>query len=80
MKRGVQRKEIIGFDTLFTPDGSGYVVTVPLLPDLATEGDTLTEAHAMAKEAILCYLEGVLKDMAPAGGKRQTRQLSFLKT
>ena len=31
---------------------SGYVVTVPALPELATEGDTLEEARPMAKDAI----------------------------
>lgn len=63
MKRKVRKEEVIGFETRFTPDPSGgYVVTVPLLPGLATEGATLTEARRMAKEAILCYVEGVLKE------------------
>ena len=42
---------------LFTeaPEG-GYVVTVPALPEVVTEGDDLTEAIAAAEEAIGCAL------------------------
>ena len=39
----------------------GYVVTVPALPGLVTEGDTLTEARAMAEDAIRGYLESLRK-------------------
>ena len=39
----------------------GYVVTVPALPGLVTEGDTLEEARAMAKDAIRGYLESLRK-------------------
>ncbi len=39
----------------------GYVVTVPALDGCFTEGDTLEEAMENAKEAILCYLEGLEK-------------------
>ena len=34
-----------------------YVVTVPALPELVTEGDTLEEARAMVRDAIRGYLE-----------------------
>lgn len=43
-------------------DPSGYQVTVPLLPGLITYGRTLAEAREMAREAILCHLEGLKKD------------------
>jgi len=41
---------------------SGYQVTVPLLPGLITYGRTLEEAREMARDAILCHLEGLKKD------------------
>ncbi len=34
----------------------GYVVTVPAIPGVVTEGDTYDEAVAMAKDAILAYV------------------------
>jgi len=39
----------------------GYVVTVPVLPGLVTEGDTLAEARAMAEDAIRGYIESLRK-------------------
>ena len=39
----------------------GYVVTIPALPGLVTEGDTLEEARGMAKDAIRGYLESLRK-------------------
>ena len=41
------------------PDEGGYTVTVPALPGCVTEGDTLEEAVAMAREAICGYLESL---------------------
>lgn len=40
------------------PEG-GYTVTVPTLPGCITFGDTITEAIAMAREAIELYLESL---------------------
>ena len=42
--------------------GSGYQVTVPLLPGLVTYGRTMAEARQMARDAIRCHIEGLLKD------------------
>ena len=39
----------------------GYNVTVPALDGCFTEGDTVEEAMENAKEAIICYLEGLEK-------------------
>lgn len=39
----------------------GYTVTVPALPPVVTQGDTIQEAMENAKEAILLYIE-YLKD------------------
>ena len=38
------------------PEG-GYTVTSPLLPELITEGDTLSEAMANAEDALAVVLE-----------------------
>ena len=43
------------------PNVGGYTVKVPALPGITTEGDTVAEALANAKEAIELYLE-VLKE------------------
>lgn len=53
---------IYQYDVIFDPNGDGYTVTVPKLPGLVTEGDNLQEAREMAKDAIRCHLEGLLKD------------------
>ena len=42
---------------LFPDAEGGYTVVVPALPGCVTEGDTVEEALAMAKEAIELYLE-----------------------
>jgi len=53
------------YTVLFEPaEEGGYVVTCPALPGLVTEGDTLEEARAMAKDAIRAYLESLQKDRA----------------
>jgi len=41
------------------PEG-GYTVTVPTLPGCITYGETITEAIAMAREAIELYLESLI--------------------
>jgi len=54
------------YTVLFEPaEEGGYIATVPALPGLVTEGDTLDEARQMVKEAILAYLESLQKDRQP---------------
>lgn len=53
------------YEVLFDPNGDGYTVTVPKLPGLVTEGASLREARTMAKDAIRCHLEAMLKDTPP---------------
>jgi predicted RNase H-like HicB family nuclease len=54
------------YTVLFEPaEEGGYVVTCPALPGLVTEGDTLKEARAMAKDAIALYLESLRDDGLP---------------
>lgn len=58
-----KRKETIcHYQAIFEPNGDGYTVTVPKLPGLVTEGNNLNEAREMAKDAIRCHIEGLLKD------------------
>ena len=46
-------------------EGGGYTVTVPALPGCVTEGDTLEEAIAMARDAIEGYIESLRKHGEP---------------
>ena len=51
------------YNVVLEPDNDvgGYTVTCPTLPAVVTEGDTIEEALAMAKDAIQAYL-GYLSD------------------
>jgi len=42
-------------------EDSGYNVIVPALDGCYTQGDTIEESLENAKEAIICYLEGLEK-------------------
>ena len=54
------------YRVIFEPaEEGGYVVRVPALPGVVTQGETLKEARAMAQEAILGYLESLQKDGLP---------------
>lgn len=68
-KRGPAARETVAeysFTVFFEPAvEGGYVVTCPALPGLVTEGDTLTEAKRMARDAIRAYLESLRKDGEP---------------
>ena len=44
------------------PDAGGYTVTVPALPGCVTQGETLEDAIAMAKDAIKLHVESLLAD------------------
>ncbi len=49
------------FTILLDPDaeGAGYTVTVPALRGCITEGRSIDEALANAREAIACHVEGL---------------------
>jgi antitoxin HicB len=54
------------YTVLYEPaEEGGFVVTVPALPGLVTQGETLAEARAMAYEAIEGYIESLEKDHLP---------------
>jgi predicted RNase H-like HicB family nuclease len=56
-------------------DDGGYTVTVPALPGCVTEGDTLEEALANAKDAIQLYLEDLEASGEPAPEERERPEL-----
>lgn len=58
------------------PEEGGYTVTVPALPGCVTEGDTLDEALAMARDAIALYLEDVIASGEPVPEEREPVQVA----
>jgi len=56
---GMQRRFRIVLE--WDEEGQGYTVTVPSLPGCVTEGDTIEEALANAREAITGYLRALEK-------------------
>ena len=52
-------------------DEGGYTVTVPSLPGVVTQGESLEEAIAMAQDAIRCHIEGLLADGEPVPEERE---------
>ena len=51
-------EKVLRYNAIFEPaEEGGFVVTVPRLPGLVTEGDTFEEAIEMVKDAIKGYLE-----------------------
>ena len=51
------------FPAIFQPiERGGYTITFPDLPGIATEGDDLSEALYMAKEALELHLYGMEED------------------
>ncbi|MGO9486755.1 MAG: type II toxin-antitoxin system HicB family antitoxin [Rhodomicrobium sp.] len=54
------------YTVILEPDADGgYVVSCPSLPGVVTEGETVEEALAMARDAITGYLESLRKDGLP---------------
>ncbi len=52
----------------------GYTVTVPALPGCVTQGETLEEAIAMAKDAIRLHIESLAADGEPIPEEREHPQ------
>ena len=46
-------------------ENGGYSVTVPALPGCTSQGETLEECMAHAKEAIELFIEGLKEDSLP---------------
>jgi predicted RNase H-like HicB family nuclease len=63
---------------LLDPDegDGGYTVTVPTLPGIVTQGETLEEALEMVRDAIALYLEDLIADGEPIPTERVSPQLA----
>ena len=75
-----QRETIYQYEVIFDPNGAGYTVTVPKLPGLVTEGSNLRESRDMARDAIRCYLEAVLKEKKPSSKSSISRRATVAVT
>jgi predicted RNase H-like HicB family nuclease len=54
------------YTAVFEPaEEGGFVVTFPAIPGLATQGETLEEAQAMAADCLRAYLESLAMDGEP---------------
>lgn len=54
------------FRVIIEPDQPhGYHAFVPLLRGLHTQGNSLEEVKQNLREAIICHLQGLLKDKKP---------------
>ena len=50
------------YTAVFEPgEEGGYIVTFPAIPGLATQGETMDEASAMAADCLRAYLEPLRK-------------------
>ena len=57
------KSKIYTFRIIIEPDKpSGYHGFVPLLKGVHTQGETIEEVRENLREAIICHLQGVLKD------------------
>lgn len=66
----------IVIDPLNEEDGGGFVATVPDLPGCMADGETVAEAAAEARDAMLSYLEALEEEGKdfPAPLKRYTEE------
>lgn len=60
------QKRIYQYTVKFEPNGEGgYLAIVPALPEVQTEGWTMAEAEAMAKDAIKLCLKARVREGEP---------------
>jgi predicted RNase H-like HicB family nuclease len=66
------------YTVLLEPDEEegGYTVTVPALPGIVTQGETLEEAIEMARDAIALYLADLVADGVPIPTEHVPPQLA----
>jgi antitoxin HicB len=54
------------YTAVFEPaEEGGYIVTFPAIPGLATQGETMDDARAMAADCLRAYLASLIKDGEP---------------
>lgn len=64
---GAETTRQFSYTAVFEPaEEGGYFVTFPAIPGLATQGETLDEANAMAEDCRRAYLELLAIDGEPA--------------
>ena len=64
------------YSIVIDPDAeAGYTVTVPALPGCVTQGETVAECVANAREAIELYLEGLGAAGEPLPEEREHPQV-----
>jgi len=56
------------------PESGTYTVTVPALPGIVTQGDSVEDAITQAREAIQVHIEGLLADGEPVPEEREHPQ------
>lgn len=63
------------FDVVLTPDleVGGFTITVPELPGCISEASTVSEARAMAREAIELWLDATRRSAGNVSGQRASR-------
>jgi antitoxin HicB len=66
------------YTLLLVPDeeDGGYTVTVPALPGVVTQGETVEQCQARAREAIALHIEGLLARGLPVPEERERPQLA----
>jgi antitoxin HicB len=70
----VVKAAVYTYTAVFEPAiEGGYTVTVPMLPGVITEGDTLVEARSRVKEAIAGYVKVLRKHRQPVPVERRTQ-------
>lgn len=57
------------------PEDGTYTVTVPALPGVVTQGRTVEEAIAMAKDAIALHVAGLVAHGEPVPEERERPQV-----
>ena len=68
-------EKVYSFTVIYEPaEEGGFIVTVPAMPGLVTEGDTIEEAREMAADAIRCYIASLQKDGEPIPDEGSFRQ------
>jgi len=64
------------YSIVVDPDpGGGYIVRVPALPGCITQGETVDDCLANAKEAIALYLEDLAASGEPIPEEKEHPQL-----
>lgn len=64
------------FRVMIEPDKpSGYHGFVPLLRGVHTQGETIGEVKKNLREAIICHLQGLMKDKEPIPQEEESLEM-----